>query len=65
MTQVGGVLILIGIAWFLACGYLRWHHRRKQTFPTTLSFWVGLVGPTGCLVCCAVALVLLILAIMR
>jgi hypothetical protein len=65
MMKASGILILIGLTWYLVCGLVRWRCRDKNNFPTSLSFWANLVGPVGCLLCCALALIIMILALSR
>jgi hypothetical protein len=60
--KLGGLLILAGIAWFFIWEWARWHFRSDGgRFPTAFSFSAGFIGPIGCIVICATAIVLLLL----
>ena len=60
MIDSSGTAMVAGITWLVLCGFVRWRCRRNG-FPTAVSFWAGLAGPSGLLACCVVALVLLLL----
>jgi hypothetical protein len=65
MLWLTGALVVLGLSWLALCEYMRSRLRTRDNFPTGASFWAGLAGPTGCLLCCAVALGILIAAIIR